>query len=139
MAKFRKNKFFKKQQNKPDEIKKFEVKSTETITVEKNTSVDKSTTKSWIKSGTKTFGKGSVQTIIPLSDGSGLRLTTAKYFTPSGKIIDKNGIDPNIIVDNPVVNPTIAKQMGKNGRKAVEEKYNWDTQAEKLITVINSI
>jgi ABC-type uncharacterized transport system permease subunit len=53
LAKFRKNKFFKKQQNKPDEIKKFEVKSTETITVEKNTSVDKSTTKSWIKSGTK--------------------------------------------------------------------------------------
>jgi glycosyltransferase involved in cell wall biosynthesis len=36
-------------------------------------------------------------------------------------------------------NPAIAKQMGKNGRKAVEEYYNWDTQAEKLITVINSI
>ena len=38
--------------------------------------------------GTRTFGKGSVQTILPLSDGSGLRLTTAKYYTPSGKSIN---------------------------------------------------
>ena len=48
--------------------------------------------------GTKTFGKGSVQTVIPLSDGSGLRLTTAKYYTPSGKSIQAKGITPDIIV-----------------------------------------
>ena len=48
--------------------------------------------------GTQTFGKGSVQTILPLSDGSGLRLTTAKYYTPSGKSIQASGITPDIEV-----------------------------------------
>ena len=46
--------------------------------------------------GTRTFGKGSVQTILPLSDGSGLRLTTAKYYTPSGRSIQSSGIKPDI-------------------------------------------
>jgi carboxyl-terminal processing protease len=46
--------------------------------------------------GTKTFGKGSVQTILPLSDGSGLRLTTARYYTPSGRSIQLSGITPDI-------------------------------------------
>ncbi|MBI4686465.1 MAG: S41 family peptidase [Nitrospirae bacterium] len=48
--------------------------------------------------GTKTFGKGSVQTVIPLTDGSGLRLTTAKYYTPKGTSIQATGITPDIIV-----------------------------------------
>lgn len=48
--------------------------------------------------GTKTFGKGSVQTILPLSDGSGLRLTTARYYTPSGRSIQLSGITPDIEV-----------------------------------------
>lgn len=48
--------------------------------------------------GTQTFGKGSVQSLIPLSDGSGLRLTTAKYYTPSGTSIQNVGITPDIIV-----------------------------------------
>jgi len=51
--------------------------------------------------GTKTFGKGSVQTIIPLSDGSGLRLTTAKYYTPNGRMIHEKGIIPDVIVEEP--------------------------------------
>jgi carboxyl-terminal processing protease len=51
--------------------------------------------------GTQSFGKGSVQTIIPLSDGSGLRLTTAKYFTPKGRSIHGKGITPDIVVDVP--------------------------------------
>ena len=49
--------------------------------------------------GTTTFGKGSVQTIIPLSDGSALRLTTARYYTPSGRVIQENGITPDIFVE----------------------------------------
>jgi len=50
--------------------------------------------------GTQTFGKGSVQTIIPLSDGSAIRLTTSKYYTPSGRSIQAKGIEPNIIVED---------------------------------------
>jgi len=46
--------------------------------------------------GSRTFGKGSVQSILPLSDGSGLRLTTARYYTPSGKSIQSSGITPDI-------------------------------------------
>jgi carboxyl-terminal processing protease len=48
--------------------------------------------------GTQSFGKGSVQTIIPLGDSSGLRLTTARYFTPKGTSIQATGISPNIFV-----------------------------------------
>ncbi|MGO9378399.1 MAG: S41 family peptidase [Dissulfurispiraceae bacterium] len=48
--------------------------------------------------GVQTFGKGSVQTLIPLSDGAGLRLTTAKYYTPSGVSIQNVGIAPDIVV-----------------------------------------
>jgi carboxyl-terminal processing protease len=48
--------------------------------------------------GSRTFGKGSVQTILPLSDGSGLRLTTARYYTPSGKSIQSSGITPDLEV-----------------------------------------
>jgi carboxyl-terminal processing protease len=49
--------------------------------------------------GQKSFGKGSVQTVIPLGDGSALRLTTSHYFTPSGKIIQGKGITPDILVE----------------------------------------
>ncbi len=48
--------------------------------------------------GERTFGKGSVQSILPLNDGSALRLTTAKYYTPSHKVIHEHGIEPNILV-----------------------------------------
>jgi carboxyl-terminal processing protease len=48
--------------------------------------------------GTPTFGKGSVQTIIPLEDGSAIRLTTARYYTPSGRSIQAQGIVPDILV-----------------------------------------
>jgi len=48
--------------------------------------------------GTQTFGKGSVQTIVPLPDGAGLRLTTARYYTPSGDSIQATGITPDMVV-----------------------------------------
>lgn len=50
--------------------------------------------------GRKTFGKGSVQSIVRLGDGSGLKLTVARYYTPSGQSIQALGITPDIIVDN---------------------------------------
>jgi len=49
--------------------------------------------------GTKTFGKGSVQTILPLDDNSALRLTTARYYTPNGRSIQALGIVPDIVVE----------------------------------------
>jgi carboxyl-terminal processing protease len=53
--------------------------------------------------GTQTFGKGSVQTVFPLEDGGGIRLTTAKYYTPSGRSIQNVGITPDVEVKLPVV------------------------------------
>ena len=49
--------------------------------------------------GTRSFGKGSVQTIVPLSGHGAIRLTTARYYTPSGKSIQAKGIDPDIVVE----------------------------------------
>ena len=48
--------------------------------------------------GTQTFGKGSVQTVIELEDGSGLKLTIARYYTPSGRSIQERGITPDVWV-----------------------------------------
>jgi carboxyl-terminal processing protease len=67
--------------------------------------------------GAKTFGKGSVQTIIPLPDGSGLRLTTARYFTPSGRSIQASGIEPDITV------PSRVLKEGKIVREKDLEKH----------------
>lgn len=52
--------------------------------------------------GTRSFGKGSVQTIIPLDDSTALRLTTALYYTPSGKSIQGTGIEPDIKLEEPL-------------------------------------
>jgi len=50
--------------------------------------------------GAQTFGKGSVQTILPLSNSAGLKLTTARYFTPAGRSIQAKGIEPDVYVDD---------------------------------------
>jgi carboxyl-terminal processing protease len=64
--------------------------------------------------GTKSFGKGSVQTIIPLPGHGAMRLTTARYYTPSGRSIQAKGIDPDIIVEAAKIEKTPEK-----GDKAV--------------------
>jgi carboxyl-terminal processing protease len=51
--------------------------------------------------GTQTFGKGSVQTILPLDNGTAIKLTTARYYTPSGRSIQAKGIEPDIVVEDP--------------------------------------
>ncbi|KPV41052.1 peptidase S41 [Thiohalorhabdus denitrificans] len=65
--------------------------------------------------GTPTFGKGSVQSILELSDGSGLKLTTARYFTPAGRSIQAEGIDPDI-----AVKPLEVSQPEDNGNRLTE-------------------
>jgi len=52
-----------------------------------------------VSMGKTTFGKGSVQQLMPLKDGAGLKLTTAYYYTPSGRSIQEEGIHPDIVVD----------------------------------------
>jgi carboxyl-terminal processing protease len=68
--------------------------------------------------GTKTFGKGSVQTILPLDDNSALRLTTARYYTPNGRSIQALGIVPDIVVDSV---PQEAKTEEKKPQSLREE------------------
>ena len=74
--------------------------------------------------GTQSFGKGSVQTIIPLSDNSGLRLTTARYFTPSGRSIQAKGITPDIVAEKvEVVASTEKKEMMHIREKDLENHF----------------
>src|SRR3989449_4405160 len=73
--------------------------------------------------GEKTFGKGSVQSILPLSDGSALRLTTAKYYTPSHKVIHEEGITPDIAVPlSPEEDRDIQLRRAPGGVESLNEK-----------------
>jgi carboxyl-terminal processing protease len=65
--------------------------------------------------GTRSFGKGSVQTIIPLGSQGALRLTTARYYTPSGRSIQARGIDPDIVLDQPVPEELRARLQENRG------------------------
>ena len=73
--------------------------------------------------GTKSFGKGSVQSVIPMPDGSGLRLTTAKYFTPSGVCIHGIGITPDVVVER--VYPKVEKDedADKKDKKDIDQIF----------------
>jgi carboxyl-terminal processing protease len=112
--------------------------------------------------GTQTFGKGSVQTIIPLKDGSGLRLTTARYYTPSGRSIQARGIVPDIIVkpsrpeeEKEVLIPKlptekdlerhlmdvekgVPKEKEKPKKEEVKEKKPVDNQLERALELLKS-
>lgn len=72
--------------------------------------------------GTSTFGKGSVQTIIPLTDGSALRLTTARYYTPSGQEIQANGITPDIQIEMPRTKPGVDNDEAKKDKEDSEKE-----------------
>ncbi|MDQ6998694.1 MAG: S41 family peptidase [Mariprofundus sp.] len=62
--------------------------------------------------GTKSFGKGSVQSVVPLGDGTAIKVTTALYYTPSGRSIQATGIDPDIEVEQLVIKAEEAKKAG---------------------------
>jgi carboxyl-terminal processing protease len=86
--------------------------------------------------GAQTFGKGSVQTIIPLSDGSGLRLTTAKYYTPKGRSIHGKGITPDIVVEIP--KETTVRDRVQPVLDPLEELRK-DVQVQRAIDVIKTM
>src|SRR5215831_6950811 len=88
--------------------------------------------------GTQTFGKGSVQTIIPLSDGSGLRLTTAKYFTPKGRSIHGKGITPDIVVEVPKDPATASKNPPLPSGDPLEDLKK-DVQLQRALDVIKTM
>ena len=112
--------------------------------------------------GTQTFGKGSVQTIIPLKDGSGLRLTTARYYTPNGRSIQAKGIVPDIIVklsrpeeEKEILPPKLPaekdlerhlmdagkgepKEKEKPKKEEIKEKKPADNQLERAVELLKS-
>lgn len=88
--------------------------------------------------GNTTFGKGSVQNIIRLPDGSALRLTTAKYYTPSKRVIHEKGIDPNITVElsKEEQRQLIERQAQMTGDSALDPAN--DPQLARAIEVLKS-
>jgi carboxyl-terminal processing protease len=72
--------------------------------------------------GVQTFGKGSVQTIIPLDDESALRLTTALYYTPKGTSIQAKGITPDVIVEEGTTEAEISKESEAKKQEFLREK-----------------
>ncbi len=82
-----------------------------------------------VVAGAKSFGKGSVQTIIPLEDGSALRLTTALYYTPSGRTIQDKGIEPDILLKEP--EPTDAKALQALREEAMERHMRGEGITDK--------
>ncbi|MDP8230213.1 MAG: S41 family peptidase [Candidatus Gorgyraea atricola] len=99
--------------------------------------------------GTKSFGKGSVQTVVPLSDGSAVRLTTSKYFTPNGRSIHGEGIMPDIEVEykkKPKVEEkeedTLAvfdELQEKKEDEEKKEKIEYDNQIMSAVDVLKGI
>jgi carboxyl-terminal processing protease len=72
--------------------------------------------------GTRSFGKGSVQTIIPLAGHGAMRLTTARYYTPSGRSIQAKGIDPDIVVDAAKIEHPPAKDKSESAADKKDDK-----------------
>jgi len=103
--------------------------------------------------GTQTFGKGSVQTIIPLKGNAGLRLTTARYYTPSGRQIQGVGIEPDVIVEQKLPSSKGAEDKDKDKDETSEKTppkskfidkarrivdLEKDTQLQRAISVLKS-
>ncbi|MGL4641898.1 MAG: S41 family peptidase [Cetobacterium sp.] len=91
--------------------------------------------------GEKTFGKGSVQTLLPLPDGDGIKITIAKYYTPSGVSIHGTGIEPDILVEEKddflffngfVTN--INEDETKENRNEIIKEVKGEEEAQKIIS-----
>jgi carboxyl-terminal processing protease len=79
--------------------------------------------------GRKTFGKGSVQTVIRLPDGSGLKLTVARYYTPNGRSIQADGIEPDLVI--PEVNPALVAGSSEGTKREVDIEGHLEGDKEK--------
>ena len=96
--------------------------------------------------GERTFGKGSVQSILPLDSGAALRLTTAKYYTPSHKVIHEQGITPDIVVTmTDVEEAAVLYKRAPGGVESLDEKQRermrntHDPQLERAMDVLKGI
>lgn len=78
--------------------------------------------------GTKTYGKGVMQTVYPFDDGSGMKVTTAKYYTPNGTDIDKKGLEPDIYTELP---------DEYRDKPITSVKREDDTQLKKAVEILN--
>jgi len=88
--------------------------------------------------GTRTFGKGSVQTTLPLSNSAAVKLTTARYYTPSGRSIQAKGIDPDVIIEESALGGSIKRlrevdlqrHLGNDLDPGAEKPRNGSTPAK---------
>ena len=90
--------------------------------------------------GTRSFGKGSVQSIIPLAGNGAMRLTTARYFTPSGISIQAKGIEPDIIVEAGITesaNKSIENRREENLRGALDKQEKLDKKKKEKKTELS--
>lgn len=89
--------------------------------------------------GEKTFGKGSVQSVLPMEEGTAIRLTTAKYYTPSEKVIHERGIEPDIVVPmSPEDLRRLLNQRAQpNGAAALDASE--DVQLQRALDVLKGI
>ena len=89
--------------------------------------------------GTKSFGKGSVQTILPSGENVAIKLTTAKYYTPSGKSIQQTGINPDILVEQSELKPIITNSRQESDLKnSIEnEQINTNDSEKKKSTEVS--
>ena len=90
--------------------------------------------------GTKSFGKGSVQTIMPITDFGALRLTTSLYYTPSGISIQAKGITPDIIIEQVKLDTEDSSEFRNetNLRNHIEADENKDSEKQNNKKIINS-
>ncbi len=90
--------------------------------------------------GEKTFGKGSVQSVLPLADGAAIKLTTAKYYTPSERVIHEHGIEPDIVSKmNPEDFYKIRLQETQKNGGTNDPPELIDTQLEKALGVLQGV
>lgn len=93
--------------------------------------------------GEKTFGKGSVQSVLPMDEGTAIRLTTAKYYTPSERVIHERGIEPDIVVPMPLEDMHRLREIQAQPAQAPDSEDKAsdveDVQLQRAVDVLKGI